>query len=217
MESEAAPVLSNMSGVQSDKLLGKSIYRGELCGDRVSVIVCGVGKANAACGAAIAIGIEGASAVINTGVAGGLGKYLKVGEICSIAYATQYDFDLAQLNGTSVGTLNEFKDRWLPLAVAGDYPKKKLATADRFNDDRRDYILLTDAFGADIRDMEGAAIAQVCINAGVPVFEYKGISDLAGSGSTTEQYVANLDKCTKNFEDNVCGIYGAVKAALKEV
>lgn len=99
---------------------------------------------------------------------------MQVGAIYAISHACQYDFDLVQLNGTPIGTLNEFEERWIPLATAGDYPLKKLASGDRFNDDRRDFLLLTEDFGADIRDMEGGAIAQTCVHAGIPFYFLQG-------------------------------------------
>ena len=45
---------------------------------------------------------------------------------------------------------------------------------------------------ADLRDMEGAAIAHVAYRAGVKFRSIKSVSDVAGSGSTTDQYLANL-------------------------
>ena len=47
---------------------------------------------------------------------------------------------------------------------------------------------------ADLRDMEGGAIAHVALRAGVPCRMLKSVSDVAGSGSTTDQYLANLKR-----------------------
>ena len=49
-----------------------------------------------------------------------------------------------------------------------------------------------DTLKADLRDMEGAAIAHVALRAGVRCRMVKSVSDVAGSGSTTDQYLANL-------------------------
>ncbi len=111
----------------------------------------------------------------------------------------QYDFDLTQLNGTKIGTLDECKENFLALDALSLYPLKKLATGDRFNDSAEDFKLLTE-LGADIRDMEGAAVAQVCMHAKVELRAYKVISDLAGSGSTTEQYMKNLAVCADTLK-----------------
>lgn len=216
MDSEAAPVTENMQDAVCEIICDKKVYLGKLCGEECAVIVCGVGKVNAACATQLACDRYSAEAVINIGVAGGLNSSLKIGEIYSIEYACQYDFDLAQLNGTPLGTLNEFEGRWMTLSVAGDFPLKKLATGDRFNDDRRDFLMLTEAFGADIRDMEGGAIAQACIHANIPFYSFKAISDLAGSGSTTEQFLKNTALCAENLRSQMQNIFTSVRRALSE-
>lgn len=200
MASEAAPVIKYMERKSEQTVCGRKIIRGRLFGEKVAVVVCGVGKVNAACGAQYAVDKLGADVIVNVGVAGGLNPSLKVGAIYSVASAVQYDFDLTQLNGTPLGTLDECETNYLPLSVAGGYAKKKLATGDRFNDSKTDYEILTRTLAADIRDMEGAAIAQTCMHAGVGCFSFKIISDLAGSGSTTEQYKENLTVCFATLE-----------------
>ena len=195
MEKEAAPVIAQMQGTREEKACNKRILRGQLFGEEVAIVICGVGKVNAACGAQYAIDKLGADKIINIGVAGGLNKSVKVGEIYSISQVVQYDFDLTQLNGTKMGTLDECSENYLKLAVNGTYSARNLATGDRFKDSKADYKLLTKELEADIRDMECGAIAQVCMHAGVPCYSYKIISDLAGSGSTTEQYLKNLSLC----------------------
>lgn len=199
MEKEAAPVLEAMRVRRFLNFCGKRVLTGELYGVRCGVVVCGVGKVNAAMGTQIAIDELGAEVIINLGVAGGLNGSLEVGKIYEISHAVQYDFDLTQLNGTKIGTLDECKENFLALDALSLYPLKKLATGDRFNDSAEDFKLLTE-LGADIRDMEGAAIAQVCMHAKVELRAYKVISDLAGSGSTTEQYLKNLAVCADTIK-----------------
>ncbi len=154
-------------------------------------------------GAQYAIDIMGADCIVNLGVAGGLNNGLEIAGVYAVSHAVQYDFDLTQLNGTEIGTLDEFKENYLPLTVNSRYPAKRVATGDRFNDSPADYELLTKTLNADIRDMECAAIAQTCAHAGVKFRAYKIISDLAGSGSTTEQYLKNLEKCAHALENEL--------------
>ncbi|MCM1546168.1 MAG: 5'-methylthioadenosine/S-adenosylhomocysteine nucleosidase [Clostridiales bacterium] len=210
MESEAEPLIVNMTGVTRSYVYDKNIYRGKLCGQEVCAVVCGVGKVNAAAGAQYAIDRLGADIIVNIGVAGGLNDGLQIGKIYGISHAVQYDFDLVQLNGTEIGTLNEFEENYLPLQTRNIYPLKRLATGDRFNDSEDDFRLLTNVLHADIRDMEGGAIAQVCIHAGVPFYSFKAISDLAGSGSTTEQFTRNLHACTVRLNNDIQKIFEAV-------
>lgn len=48
--------------------------------------------------------------------------------------------------------------------------------------------------------MEGAAIVQAAYSAELPVYSVKAISDVAGSGSTTEQFLINKDKALSNLK-----------------
>ncbi len=210
MASEAEAVLANMEEKTQSPACGKIVTRGTLCGTPVAVVICGVGKVNAACGAQYAADCLNADAIINIGVAGGLNGGTAVGEIYGIESAAQYDFDLAQLNGTAVGTLNEFSQPYLPLATLPLYPLKKLGSGDRFNDSPADFELLTKELGADIRDMECAAMAQACAHAGVKLYSFKAISDVAGSGSTTEQYLKNLERCNARLKEAVPAIFKGV-------
>lgn len=206
MDKEAEPVIAKMTDVSEEKANNKRIVRGQLFGRNVCAVVCGVGKVNAACGTQYAIDALKADEIINIGVAGGLNASVKTGDIYGISRAVQYDFDLTQLNGTKTGTLDECSENYLPLTLTRTYPQRKLATGDRFNDSLKDYKLLTEELGADIRDMEGGAIAQVCMHAGVKCRSYKIISDLAGSGSTTEQYLSNLSLCFQTLSREIKNI-----------
>ncbi len=210
MESEAKPVIDNMTEIQFSEIYGRKIVKGKLCGEKCAIVICGVGKVNAAAGTQYAIDCLGADKIINIGVAGGLNGSLEVAHIYGISHAVQYDFDLVQLNNTQIGTLNEYDTPYLPLCTRNLYPLKKLATGDRFNDDIKDYKLLTEVIKADIRDMEGGAIAHVCKHAGIPCYSFKAISDVAGSGSTTKQFLHNLQACTVKLNNEIKTIFEAV-------
>ena len=201
MQSEADILLNEMRISRSLTVSGKIIHVGMAYGKEVAVCVCGVGKVNAALGAQILISKFDAKCLLNFGVAGSLNKETELCSVNQISAATQFDFDLVQLNGTPIGTLNEYQEPYLSLNLLPlDFPKKKLATADRFNDSADDYTLLTRELQADIRDMEGGAIVQAAYAAQLPVYSIKAISDVAGSGSTTEQYLANKDKALANLK-----------------
>ena len=201
MQSEADILLDEMQISRSLTVSGKKIHVGIAYGKEVAVCVCGVGKVNAALGAQILISKFDAKSLLNFGVAGSLNQETELCSVNQISAATQFDFDLAQLNGTPVGTLNEYQEPYLSLnSLPLNFPKKKLATADRFNDSAEDYRFLTQELQADIRDMEGGAIVQTAYAAQLPVYSIKAISDVAGSGSTTEQYLANKDKALANLK-----------------
>ncbi|MBQ8295620.1 MAG: 5'-methylthioadenosine/S-adenosylhomocysteine nucleosidase [Clostridia bacterium] len=202
MQSEADILLNEMNVHRSLVVSGKKIFVGTAYGKDVAVCLCGVGKVNAALGTQILVSKFDAEKLLNFGVAGGLNNDTKLCEVYQIFAAVQFDFDLVQLNGTKIGTLNEYTENYLLLNQL-DLPfnKKKLGTADRFNDSAADYQLLTKELNADIRDMEGAAVVQAAYAAELPVYSIKAISDVAGSGSTTEQFLVNKDKALQNLKN----------------
>ena len=194
MNNEAECVVSNLENAVESTLFGRRIVRGTLNGEDALVVVSGVGKSNAAAATQLAIQETGTKRIFNLGVSGGLDQAMKVGEIYEVADAVQYDFDLVQINGTEMGTLNERDTPFIPCKAEGRFAAKTLGTGDRFNDNADDSALLK-KLGASLRDMEGAAIAHVCETAGVEFVSYKCISDVEGSGSMPEQYMENLKKC----------------------
>lgn len=165
--------------------------------------VSGVGKVNAAAATQKAID-EGADEIWNVGLCGGFGDDVEVGGVYGVESATEYDFDLAKINGTSVGVLDGLDAPYLhcykPAELRENPPDwfkgwKILATGDRFNDSETDHELITKTLCASLRDMEGAAVAHVCKMAGVKCVGLKCVSDVAGCGSMTGQYLDNRVQC----------------------
>ncbi len=159
-------------------------------GDRL--YVAGVGKVNAASATQKAID-AGADEILNCGVAGGFDPAMKIADVFEIDRAVEYDFDLAQLNGTEVGVHNERSTPYFGLQTRGLFPARTLGSGDRFSDSQADLPALA-RLGVTIRDMEGAAIAHVCEMNGVPCRILKCLSDVHGQGAMTDQYKANLSK-----------------------
>ena len=159
-------------------------------GDRL--YVAGVGKVNAAAATQKAID-AGADEILNCGVAGGFDPAMKIADVFEIDRAVEYDFDLAQLNGTEVGVHNERTTPYFGLQTRGLFPARTLGSGDRFSDSQADLPVLA-RLGVTVRDMEGAAIAHVCEMNGVPCRILKCLSDVHGKGAMTDQYKANLSK-----------------------
>lgn len=200
MKKEAQILLNHMKILSREERGGREIFTGTAFGREVVLCVCGVGKVNAATGTEYLLTKYPIRAIVNFGVAGGLNDSMKIGEVYGVSHSVEYDFDLTQLNGTPMGTLNEYKEPYLPLFRLEGFEQKRLGTGDRFNDDKKDFLLLTKTLKADIRDMEGGAIVHAAYKEGVPVYAFKAISDLAGMGSTTEQYLANTKQALARLE-----------------
>lgn len=200
MDNEAQCVVDNMTDEREERRFGRRVIRGVLNGEETVVAVAGVGKSNAAAATQLAIQLTDAKRIFNVGVAGGLDPSMRVGDIYEVSDAVQYDFDLCQINGTEMGTLNERKTPFIPCAAAGRFPSMRLGTGDRFNDSEADTELLK-RLGVRLRDMEGGAMAHVCETAGVEFVSWKCVSDVHGSGSMPGQYLENLKKCLAILTD----------------
>ena len=131
------------------------------------------------------------------------------GEVYEVTAAVEYDFDLAKLNGTAVGVLDEYDTPYLEVEATGLFPGAVLATGDHFNDSESDYSLIRDELKATLRDMEGAAVAHVCKKNGVRCRMVKCITNVAGQGAMTGQYEANRERSLKLLSEAMAKLDGA--------
>ena len=197
LQKEADALIAQAADVGCREVFGKKIYTGKF-GEPFALVLTGVGKSNAAAGAMLALA-EGADRLLNIGTAGALSPDLPVGSVVQIEKAVQSDVDLRAINGTCIGTLNEYDTPYFPLRCGGNFPRGVLASADTFAAGGTD---AERALGATVRDMEGAAIAHIAFAAGVPCYAFKSISDSAQKDSARE-YAENeriaLDALRKNM------------------
>jgi len=140
-------------------------------GDRIEVIVCGVGKVAAALAAQRACDVMAPRSLISIGLAGGLESESEPGRLIVASAAVQYDFDarpLSAARGSAVFTANADVAERLVRAAKGVVEDSRLVrtglvlTGDQTVTSRavRDAILADFPEGACV-DMETAAIAQV--------------------------------------------------------
>ena len=182
-------------------------------GDRL--YVAGIGKVNAAAATQKAID-EGATEIWNAGLCGGFGDDIEVGDVFAVEAAVEYDFDLAKLNGTRVGTIDGFDSPYIEMArvsgqeTASTLRYRILATGDHFNDSENDYALITRELGASLRDMEGAAIAHVCKLNGVKCMSVKCVTNVAGKGSMTGQYRERAAFALERLAEAIPALFAAV-------
>lgn len=150
------------------------------------LVVCGIGKVNAALATQKAID-EGASEIVNAGVCGGFDPKMEVGDVYEVGRAVEYDFDLSQLLPIPVGQHSERRTPFYELNGT-----QTLGTGDHFRNDDVDLPLLA-KLGVTLRDMEGAAIAHVCERNGVKCRLVKSVTNVQGKGLMTGQFHDNLN------------------------
>lgn len=212
MESEADAVLRHMSDVLKFEECGRTVYQGALNGEQTAVVICGLGKVNAAAGTQYAIDHFAPELIVNLGVAGGLDASMSVGQVYSVSKCFQCDFDLSDINHTPKGTPDEYDSPFFELSnfpsQLSNLPAAIVSTGDSFvnGDPDRDFVY--GEMGAWLRDMELAAIAHVCKRAGVRCCALKSVSDVhfPDCPPPTEQYAVNLKKAVDALADAVEGL-----------
>lgn len=167
--------------------------RGTIAGREVLLMTSGIGKVNAAARLTQLIMTEHPDAVINSGVAGGIGRDIRQGDIVVGTECAYHDVWCGTGEwGQVQGLPRRFAaDEHLLGAAAGlDVRRGLIATGDIFIDriETVEHIraLYPDALAC---DMESTAFAQVCYLMQVPFLSFRIISDTPGmEHDNTRQY-----------------------------
>ena len=215
MDSEVINLIKRMEDAAIYEYAGRRFFTGTLAGKNVVVVQSGIGKVAAAITAQILVDVFQVTALLNTGMAGGLDARLAVKDLVIATGALQHDFDL-----TAFGHVKGFltgDDDTKPTVFATDptLVEKALtaaaavlpegskaitglvASGDIFVDDSALKATLRDDFGAAAAEMEGAAIAQTAVANNLPFVILRTISDLAEQEATVsfdemERYAGQL-------------------------
>ena len=192
MQIEADGIIALCENVKTRTHAKMKFTLGTLHGKDVCVVVCGVGKVNAAMCALMLIEKYKPDLVLNSGVAGSLSPIVGIGDIVVATKSVEHD-----MNGTALGDRQgeiTFPDgnmmffecdkqaSTLLAAICREIPDTKvaqgiIASGDIFVSDRKQRFKINDRFGALACEMEGAAIGHVCVRCEVPYGIIRAISD----------------------------------------
>lgn len=208
LKSEAKYLIDKIENVKETSILDKKAYTGEFCGKKIVLAISGIGKVSAALTAQKIIDDYNPEHLINFGSVGAVNGAVKVLEYCVVDKCMQYDFDVTALDPVPLGYIQEYDRVFFDCLHTpfNEFKKTSLATGDRFSAGKEDAELISNQ-GCSLRDMEGAAIAQVCASNKVPVIMVKGVSDVYGSESEQDQFVRNLDALAKGFPEVIEKIF----------
>lgn len=175
---------------QGEAVSGIVFYQGKISGVSCVVACCGPGKVNAAVCTQAMLMRYPVSLVINTGVAGGIGPGVRIGDLVVAEGVVQHDFDTSPLDGVKglLPVLNEVvvptdqaaSDTLLQCArrvYDGNVTRGIVATGDQFISGGEQAAKIRDDFGADACEMEGGSIGQVCALNKIPFAVIRAISD----------------------------------------
>ena len=204
MARETDAVIARISSPETHTICGIRYCKGTLEGVPVVAAQCGIGKVFAALCAALMIEHWHPDLILNIGVAGALTDGLDIADIVIADSAVEHDMDTTPI-GDPPGLISGPNVVHMPVnaaAAAGIARAAKslgchtvtaaIATGDQFIEHLEDKQRIARDFCAAACDMEGGAIAQVAMTAGVPYAAYRAISDtLRGNG---QEYALNADR-----------------------
>lgn len=193
MREELGAVLALMPDERKVVAGGREFFDGHLHGREVVAVLSRIGKVAAATTAALLVDRFAVDRIVFTGVAGGLAPGVNRGDVVIADAFLQHDLDASPIfpkyevplygvdrfatDRTLTGELADAVRRALPgthihrgLVVSGD---RFVATT---AESRALQAALPDALAV---EMEGAAIAQVCRDFGVPFAAVRTVSDRA--------------------------------------
>ncbi|MBN9411844.1 MAG: 5'-methylthioadenosine/adenosylhomocysteine nucleosidase [Burkholderiales bacterium] len=193
MHEELAAVLALMPDEHRVTVGGREFWPGHLRGQPVVAVLARIGKVAAATTATLLASHFGVRAIVFTGVAGGLGAGVNVGDVVVGRSFLQHDLDASPifarhevpLYGTSrfhadaawADALARAARRALPAARVHE---GLVISGDRFVSTTREArALQSELPDALAVEMEGAAFAQVCHDFGLPLAVVRTISDRA--------------------------------------
>jgi len=201
---EQDSLLPDLRNARCVRYASRDFWCGQLHGHAVVLALSRVGKVAAATTAAALIGHFGARAIVFTGVAGGVGPGVRVGDVVLGSHFVQHDMDASPLfprfeipltgqtiwlaDQTLLAQLHAAAARALAHQCYAGAPvtlhQGLIASGDQFVRSAE----MQAALCADLQalghsplavEMEGAAVAQTCADHGVPFVAVRSISDRA--------------------------------------
>jgi adenosylhomocysteine nucleosidase len=201
---EQVGLLEQLQGAQCSVVAGREFWYGTLWGQSVVLALSRIGKVAAATTTVALIERFGVAHIVFTGVAGGVGAGVRVGDVVVGTGYVQHDMDASPLfpryqipltgqtvlaaDATLVQALVAACSVGLQgLQLAGGTPlvhQGLIASGDRFVNGVEETRRILQALQQEGHEplaveMEGAAVAQVCQDYGVPFAAVRTISDRA--------------------------------------
>lgn len=207
MTIEVETLKEKMENLTVTTRAGMEFCEGILEGCPVVVVMCGVGKVNAAMCVQVLCDCFGVTHIVNTGVAGSLCAELDIGDLVISSDAMYHDFTCEALNPAYVvGQIPGIPVRQFPaddeliqmaLAAAqqvhpGHARTGRVASGDQFVGEKQQKAKIVADTGALCTEMEGASIAHVAWRNNIPFVVIRAISDKADDSAEMEYPVFEM-------------------------
>lgn len=218
MDVEVENLLKQMPDEKAETISGITYHLGKIAGKDCVVAKCGIGKVAAAVCAQTMILKYAPEAVINVGVAGGIGMDVHIGDVVISSGLVQHDMDTSAIgdekgfiSGINLVVIPASKELTELAAEAAEriYGKQKvhvgiIASGDQFISDAERMNRIKDEFNACACEMEGCSIAQVCYLNGMKYVVIRAVSDNANEKAAmdyTAFFAESAHETTKLIAD----------------
>ncbi|MDD2707898.1 MAG: 5'-methylthioadenosine/adenosylhomocysteine nucleosidase [Verrucomicrobiae bacterium] len=212
MEEELRELRSRLEHPRKKETGHFQFHLGSLCRHKTALLLCGIGKVNAAVGTALLIDKFAPDYVINTGVAGGFPPdKLNVGDIVVSTEVRHHDADATVFN-YEYGQIPRMPAAYHPdprlVALAcQSLPEEKgikviqgqIMSGDSFIHHRKQIREIQKKFPSVMAvEMEGAAIAQTCYLFHTPFVIVRSISDLVTADESHQVYKLSMNTAAQH-------------------
>ena len=213
MEEEMLAIKRKMKQIETRKIQKTEVLEGIIGKTSCVLVKCGVGKVNAARITQMLIDTYEIGSIVNIGSAGALKDSLHIGDIVIGKQLVQHDFDLTAFGHkkgyiTDVGRelttdleliqkCEETMKKILEKETKNKCIVGKIASGDQFCTKLELKKEILEEFNADCVEMEGAAIAQVCMLNQVDCIVIRSISDQV-NGNNQVDFETYLQMASKN-------------------
>ena len=192
---ELGDLIHRFDQPQVDAVAGREFVQGTVNGTRIVAVTSRIGKVAAALTASTLIERHGVDHLVFVGVAGGLGEKVKRGDVVVASELVQHDLsawplfpdgEIPLLGKTRLASDPKLTHAVLKAAkqaLRGDQSLHTglIASGDRFIQGQAMAQSIRSRYPDTLAvEMEGAAVAQVCVECGVPFAVLRTISDEAG-------------------------------------
>ncbi|MCI8469993.1 MAG: 5'-methylthioadenosine/adenosylhomocysteine nucleosidase [Clostridia bacterium] len=210
MEEEREAIVKIMTEVKVEQIYNLRFLRGKIQGKNCVLVKSGIGKVNAARTTQVMLQNFKIQYVINLGSGGAINSLLNIGDVLIGKQVVQHDFDITAFGHskgyiTGVGNaiicdrnLVDELEQIIKSIPERSYQIKLgvIATGDIFCTESWMKDKIRGKFGADVVDMECAAIGQVCYLDNVPFMAIRSISDTP-NGKNASTFDENLKLASK--------------------
>lgn len=189
----------------------KGIFVAENGDDTVIICQCGIGKVNAAALTQRIIDKYAPDRMINTGTAGGLAEGLNIGDIIIAEKAAYHDFKPVYIVSNMFGDKYFHADGDLVKMAQEGCEKSGIAyrigtvvTGDCFvSEEKQREDIFAEYPEALCTEMEGAAIAQVCLINNLPFVIIRAISDFAADEEIFDMFAEKAAVCAAEISEYI--------------